>query len=120
MYFSLRPGMKIVVLLLAHLLPFNIIKCCIQSQSDPCIRIAVHGISIYDSHKSAEQGSHGIFAPHHATQRWRFRHYNVGNCHMCSIRSVLRCFLVDIDAWLLQKLYRENIENKNSARCKDP
>ena len=58
-----------------------------QNQSDPCIGISVHVIPIYDSHKSEKQGSHGIFTPHHATQRWRFRHYNVGNRHMCSIGS---------------------------------
>ena len=29
-----------------------------------------------------------------------------------------RCFLIDIDTWLLQKLDRENIENKNSAHAK--
>ena len=118
MYFSLNPVMKIVVLLLAHLLPFNFINAAYRVRA---IRGSESQRMVFRFTTSTNQRSESLMAFSR-----RIMLLNVGDSYttmwaiaICAVSDLFfRCFLIDIDAWLLQKLYRENIENKNSAHAK--
>ena len=117
-YFSLSPGMKIVVLILAHFFPFNIINAANRIRA---IRASESQYMAFRYMILTNQKSKGLMAFSR-----RIMLLNVGDSDttmwaiaICAVSDlILRCFLVDIDTWLLKKLDRANIENKNSARAK--
>ena len=110
--------MKVVVLVLAHFFPFNIINAANRIRA---IRASETQYMAFRYMILSNQKSKGLMAFSR-----RVMLLNVGDTVttmwaivLCAVSDlILRCFLVDIDTQSSKSLDRVNIKDKNSARAK--
>ena len=114
-YFSLSPGVKIVVLILAHFFPFNIINAVSRMRA---IRASESQRMAFRYMILANQKSKSLMAFSR-----RIMLLNVGDSDtttmwaiaICAVLDlILRCCLADIDAWLLKTLDRGNMKTRTA------
>ena len=114
-YFSLNPGMKVVVLVLAHFFPFNIINAANRIRA---IRASESQRIAFKYMILTSQKTKGLMIFSR-----RVMLLNVGDTVttmwaivICAVSDlILRCCLVDIDTQLLKSLDRVNIKDKNKC-----
>ena len=110
--------MKVVILVLAHFFPFNIINAANRIRA---IRASETQYMAFRYMILSNQKSKGLM-----TFSRRVMLLNVGDTVttmwaivLCAVSDlILRCFLNDIDTQLLKSLDRVNIKDNNSARAK--